>query len=192
METKWVKRWDSWIAPASVKPGVFRRKEGGFLVRGRITDPRTGKMKEIRLNLVGMDALGAYNRLQDELGRVREGRKPAAPAQRMRFTEYAASLFEHKLKTGRIKSGKSREKWEYVIRLHLAPEPHREALTNWEATAEAYANPALASDLQWPLPGSGFAPSVTTGSRHTILSPPLAARAGGSDRRGDRAHRQPN
>jgi hypothetical protein len=33
----------------------------------------------------------------------------------------AASLFEHKLKTGRIKSAKSREKWEYVIRLHLAP-----------------------------------------------------------------------
>ena len=78
-------------------------------------------MKEVSLNLVGVDALGAYNRLQDELGRVRDGLKPEAPAQRMRFTEYAASLFEHKLKTGRIKSAKSREKWEYVIRLHLAP-----------------------------------------------------------------------
>lgn len=105
METKWVNRWGSWIAPAPVKPGVFRRKEGGFLVRGRTTDPRTGKMKEVSLNLVGVDALGAYNRLQDELGRVRDGLRPEAPAQRMRFTEYAASLFEHKLKTGRIKSG---------------------------------------------------------------------------------------
>jgi integrase len=121
MEMKWVKRWDSWIAPTPVKPGVFRRKEGGFLVRGRVTDPRTGKLKEIRLSLVRVDALGAYNRLQDELGRVRDGLKPAVPARRMRFTEYAASLFEHKLKTGRIKSAKSREKWEYVIRLHLAP-----------------------------------------------------------------------
>lgn len=121
METKWVNRWGSWITSAPVKPGVFRRKEGGFLVRGRTTDPRTGKMKEVRLNLIGVDALGAYNRLQDELGIVRDGLKPAAPVQRMLFTEYAASLFEHKLKTGQIKSAKSREKWEYVIRLHLAP-----------------------------------------------------------------------
>ena len=57
METKWVNRWGSWITPAPVKPGVFRRKEGGFLVRGRTTDRRTGKMKEVRLNLVGVDAL---------------------------------------------------------------------------------------------------------------------------------------
>jgi site-specific recombinase XerD len=121
METKWVKRWDTWIAPAPVKPGVFRRKEGGFLVRGRVTDPRTGKMKEIRLNLKRVDALHAYNRLQDEIGRVRDGLTVTAAPQRMLFTEYAASLFEHKLKTGRIKSAKSREKWEYVIRLHLAP-----------------------------------------------------------------------
>jgi integrase len=121
METKWVKRWDTWIAPTPVKPGVFRRKEGGFLVRGRVTDPRTGKMKEIRLNLKRVDALHAYNRLQDEIGRVRDGLKATVAPQRMLFTEYAASLFEHKLKTGRIKSAKSREKWEYVIRLHLAP-----------------------------------------------------------------------
>src|SRR5581483_11686618 len=112
-ETKWVKRWDSWIAPTPVKPGVFRRKEGGFLVRGRVTDPRTGKLKEIRLNLMGADALAAYNRLQDELGKVRDGLKPSTPIRRICFTEYAVSLFEHKLKTGRIKSAKSREKWEY-------------------------------------------------------------------------------
>jgi integrase len=121
MEAKWVKRWDTWIARAPVKPGVFRRKEGGFLVRGRVTDPRTGKLKEIRLSLESLDARSAYNRLQDELGKVRSGLEPPTPARRMRFVEYAASLFEHKLKTGRIKSAKSREKWEYVIRLHLAP-----------------------------------------------------------------------
>jgi Phage integrase, N-terminal SAM-like domain len=121
METKWVKRWGSWIAATPVKPGVFRRKEGGFLVRGRVTDPRTGRMKEIRMNLVGVDGLGAYKQLQEQLGRVRDGLKPTAPTQRMHFTEYVASLFEHKVKTRRIKSAKSREKWEYITRLHLAP-----------------------------------------------------------------------
>jgi integrase len=121
MDTKWVKQWGSWIAPAPVKPGVFRRKEGGFLIRGRITDPRTGKQREVRQNLTGVDALDAYNRLQDELAMVRDGLKPTGPAKRIRFTEFAASLFEHKLKTGRVKSAKSRQKWESVIRLHLAP-----------------------------------------------------------------------
>jgi hypothetical protein len=121
MDTKWVKQWGSWIAPAPVKPGVFRRKEGGFLIRGRITDPRTGKQREVRQNLTGVDALDAYNRLQDELAMVRDGLKPQGPAKRIRFTEFAASLFEHKLKTGRVKSAKSRQKWESVIRLHLAP-----------------------------------------------------------------------
>lgn len=94
---------------------------------GGIPGPRAshgsanGKMKEIRLNLGGLDALGAYNRLQDEMEKVRDGLKPAASPRKVRFTEYAASLFEHKLKTGRIKSAKSRQKWEYMIRLHLAP-----------------------------------------------------------------------
>jgi hypothetical protein len=121
METKWMKRWDSWIAATPIRPGVFRRKEGGFLVRGRVTDPRTGKLKEIRITLLDVDARSAYTRLQEELEKVRNGMAPEEPARRTRFTEYAASLFELKLKTGAIKSAKSREKWEYMIRLHLAP-----------------------------------------------------------------------
>ncbi len=94
---------------------------GGISGPGRVTDPRTGKQREIRLNLLRVDALGAYNRLQDELAMVRDGLKQKVRPRRIRFTEFAASLFEHKLKTGRVKSAKSRQKWESVIRLHLAP-----------------------------------------------------------------------
>jgi hypothetical protein len=75
MEAKWVRRWNSWIAAKPVKPGVFRRKEGGFFIRGKTTDPRTGKQAEIRKNLPDADANGAYLTLQQELAHVREGRR---------------------------------------------------------------------------------------------------------------------
>jgi len=39
MEAQRIKQWGSWIAAKPIKPGVFRKKEGGFLVRGRVTDP---------------------------------------------------------------------------------------------------------------------------------------------------------
>jgi hypothetical protein len=120
METQWIRRWNSWIAAKPVKPGVFRRKEGGFLVRGRVTDPRTGRLKEVRLALDDVEAVEASRRLREALAEVRNGSRRAAH-KKVRFSEYAASLFEHKVKTGKIKSAKTREKWEYVIRLHLDP-----------------------------------------------------------------------
>ena len=35
------------IDPDPALPGVYRRKAGGFRVRGRITDPRTGQRREV-------------------------------------------------------------------------------------------------------------------------------------------------
>ena len=40
---------------------------------------------------------------------------------RIRFSEYAASLFERKVTKGKIRSAKTREKWEHTLRLHLLP-----------------------------------------------------------------------
>jgi len=67
METQWIRRWNSWIAAKPVKPGVFRRKEGGFLVRGRVTDPRTGRLKEVKLTLDDVEAVEASRRLREAL-----------------------------------------------------------------------------------------------------------------------------
>ena len=41
---RWIRRWNDDIAPTGI-PGVWRRKDGGFRVRGRITDPRTGQRR---------------------------------------------------------------------------------------------------------------------------------------------------
>jgi len=120
MEAKWVKRWNSWIAAKPVKPGVYRRKEGGFLVRGQLIDPRTGKRAEVRMVLPRADAVGAYNALQGELLKIREGGGRTLKT-KIRFSDYVVSLFERKIRKRKIKSGKSKEVWFNVLKVHLLP-----------------------------------------------------------------------
>jgi len=118
-EPKWVKRWKSWIAAKPSKPGVWRRKEGGFLIRGRAVDPRTGKTREIRKTLPDADAAGAYRVLDEELEKVRHGGRTRTET--MRFDAYAVSLLGRKVATGEVKSAKTREKWGDVLEHHLFP-----------------------------------------------------------------------
>jgi hypothetical protein len=119
-EVRWVQRWNTWIAPTPAKPGVWRRKEGGYLVRGRAVDPRTGKIQQVRLNLPDVDATAAYDRLHAELKRIRAG-EPQPQAERVRFCDYAVSLLDRKIKSLEIKSAKGRETWGVVLEHHLIP-----------------------------------------------------------------------
>ena len=119
-EQKWVRRWKSWIAPRPSKPGVWKRKEGGFLIRGRAVEARTGKLKEVKFSVQTQDAMEAFTRLQNELRKVREGAsQPQAPM--TTFSAFAASLFEDKVKAGDIKSASGRVKWAMVLEHHLLP-----------------------------------------------------------------------
>ena len=66
------------------------------------------------------DAAGAYKHLQEALDEVRNGvERPAY--RRMRFSEFAASLFERKVLKGEVESAQTRENWELMLRLHLFP-----------------------------------------------------------------------
>ena len=117
---KWIMRWRYAIAPKPVKPGVWRRKEGGFLVRGRAVDRRTGKLRAIMKTVDGgtrRERTGSCRKRSRRSG-IGEVRGEVA---RIRFGEYAASLFERKVTKGKIRSAKTREKWESVLRLHLLP-----------------------------------------------------------------------
>jgi hypothetical protein len=95
-------------------------KGGGHLLRGRATDFRTGKQKEVMRVVRDTDAAGAYKQLQKALDDIRSGQGRAAQS-RIRFDEYAGSLFERKVAKGEIKSPQTREKWELMLRLHLFP-----------------------------------------------------------------------
>ena len=135
-EPKWVNRWNCWIAPKPTKPGVWRRKEGGFLVRARVLDPHTKKLREVKITLPEADAHTAYQALQDELNRIRKGEgRPTnnAPASSPPATntttestlplwgDYAVSLLERKVTDGTIRSRKTREVWASVLKTKLIP-----------------------------------------------------------------------
>ena len=48
---EWVERWKDVVAAVSELPGVWRRRDGGFHVRARTTDPRTNKLREVNREL---------------------------------------------------------------------------------------------------------------------------------------------
>ena len=104
----------TWISTTPVLPGVWARKDGGHVVRGRATDPATGRLREIYKVLPEEDAATALKWLTDEQARIRAG-LVSAKVPLPRFSEFAAQLFEDKVKLGHIKSARGRKKWSAVL-----------------------------------------------------------------------------
>jgi hypothetical protein len=114
-KNRWVLRWRYLMAPTS-RPGIWRLKDGGYFVRVRATDPRTGKRHQCARALRGAeatiwDAIRVRDQLRHEcLDRV-EGKTRLPPL----WSEYAASLLEAKVAEGKLSSSKSRERWGNVL-----------------------------------------------------------------------------
>src|SRR5512138_725438 len=115
---KWINRWRYEMASEPSRPGVWRLRQGGWYVRARVTNPKTGKQTQIFRVLDDGDADSAYAWLRGEVQRVRAG-GTQTPTSRARFAEYAKSVLEKKVAHGRIWSPKGREKWGYVLEHHL-------------------------------------------------------------------------
>lgn len=115
-DTKWIKRWNSWITPTIAK-GVWRTKESGFLVRGRAKDPTTGKSKEVRKILSVEHEATALKWLEEELDRIRTGASEL-PQTKTRFSDFSVLLLEEKVTLREIKSARGRERWVFTLR-HL-------------------------------------------------------------------------
>lgn len=120
MKSKYVNRWGYTINEKPTLPGVWRRKEGGFLVRGRATDPRTKKQHEVMRALDGDDPGAAHRHLQDLLGAIRSPLAQTS-ASKVLFADYAVSLLARKVQRGDIKSAKTRRLWGDVLEQHLIP-----------------------------------------------------------------------
>lgn len=116
--TKWVTRWRYEISAKPVMPGVWRRREGGFLVRGKATDPRTGKQHQVLKPLDVATATEARGWLDAEQRRLRSGiLARTLPT----FSAYATSLTERKVGDGRMKSAASRISIVSILTKHLLP-----------------------------------------------------------------------
>lgn len=109
----WKTQWNCLVTPTRV-PGVWKRKGGGHLVRARVVDPLTGRMKEIKRVLPEADLATAFKWLEDERARVRAG-LVIAQLPKTRFADFALSVLDHKLRQGHLKSAKSAERWKYTL-----------------------------------------------------------------------------
>lgn len=120
MAAKWVMRWRYEVSAKPVLPGVWRRKEGGFVVRGRAVDP-AGRKREVIKVLDSPTADEARGVLRAELERVRRPPSPATPKPKTRFDAYATSLLARRVDDGTIRSAATRQKWGNILEKHLYP-----------------------------------------------------------------------
>src|SRR5688572_30020595 len=119
---EWVHRWKDDVASEPELPGVWRRRDGGFHVRGRTNDPRSGKMREVNRELPNVTrARDAFAWLHCELERIRSGVVAETPSVAPQFRAYAAAVFARKLALGKIRSAAGTAKWESILEHHLDP-----------------------------------------------------------------------
>jgi integrase len=144
--SNWIERWNDTIAAEPEMPGVWRRKDGGFHIRGRATDPNTGRLREINRALPECKrATKAAAELESGLDAIRQGSAQAAGAAVPRFSEYAVELFGRKVASGDIASAAGREKWSWVLTKHLVPKfgdwyldkISKPEIERWKATLSA-------------------------------------------------------
>ena len=121
MRTIWKKHGRLEIALTPTLPGVWRAKAGGWYVRGRAIDPKTGRLKEVGRLLNLPEASAALTWLERELQRIRAGEVTQPKTSRQRFAAFAASLLERKTAVEKIWSAKGRQKWQGILEHHLIP-----------------------------------------------------------------------
>lgn len=123
VQTVWVVRWKDVVAEDADLPGVWRRRDGGYHVRARVTDPRTNKMREVNRELPNVQrARDAFTWLQGEIDRIRAGVVTEHASSAPKFATYANAVFKRKIDLGKIRSPAGEAKWESILEHHLVPE----------------------------------------------------------------------
>ena len=112
-KSRWTKKWKQWVAPTKL-PGVWKMKEGGHIVRARVTDPTSGRMREIKRVLSDADERAAYEWLESEKAKVLET-SALGQHRKQRFCDFAVSLLERKVAKREIKSAAGRERWKCTL-----------------------------------------------------------------------------
>ncbi len=96
-------------------PGVSRIREGRYRVRAKVTDPRTGRMREIDREVEARSPLEA-SAVRDRLRT--EARAPAELTERPRLGDFAASWLTSR--AAELKRSTS-ERYGDALELHIAP-----------------------------------------------------------------------
>lgn len=119
---RWVKRWSILMSDKPVLPGVWKRKDGGHVVRSRVVNPKSGRQVEIlRVLADESDPKRALAWLTAERDRIRRG---AGPEQEIPiWKSFAARLFRDKVDDRSISTAAGRKKWRRILEHHLLKAP---------------------------------------------------------------------
>jgi hypothetical protein len=106
------------MAARSCRRGVWRLKGGGYFVRARVTDPRTGREYQLSQILRGEHVtIRAALEVQAQLRKDGIARIEGRTRSRTLWSAYAASLFDAKVTERKIKSAASRRRWADTLTL---------------------------------------------------------------------------
>lgn len=112
----WRQKWRSTIRRTR-HPGVWERKEGGFLIRALITERATGRRRELKRVLPNADLETAITTLAQGVKILRDGAAQNATS-KTRFAAFAVDVFEQQKRAGRLRSAASLRKWGDIL-VHL-------------------------------------------------------------------------
>lgn len=126
---------------------IWQRKEGGHYIRARAVDPTTGRLRDIRKMLPSADLASAIRFLDTQKVQVKAGAS-SAETSKQRLAEYAASLFERKVKTREIRSVAGRSKWAVTLEHLIAGSTGRKSKKYVPAFGDFYLDRLTVSTLK--------------------------------------------
>jgi integrase len=107
----------------TIYPGIWRRPDGGFLIRASVPNPATGRRvdRERILSDADLDlARAAQLSMEEDLNRIVRGQ--AAPVRDPdRFEDYARRWLRGKIESGDLRSNATHKRYTKEIERHLIP-----------------------------------------------------------------------
>lgn len=118
---RWVTRWGYEMSPKPVRAGIYRLKSGGYYVRAKLTDKRSGRRREISAVLSDAKTVTEAQRRLDELvAHARADLKGETPSRQL-WSVFAACLLEERVARGDIESAATVERWQDALDDYLVP-----------------------------------------------------------------------
>lgn len=116
---QWVKRWGYLMAKSSTRPGIYRLKAGGYYVRARVTDKKSGLRKEVSAALHHAKTVAEAQKELDAL--VADARAELRGEIRTKQTwrAFAVSRLEERLRKRKVMSEATVERWKDAIALFV-------------------------------------------------------------------------
>ena len=136
---KWMTRWGYEMAVRPIRPGIYRLKSGGYYVRSRVTDRKTGKRREVSAVLYDAKTpTEAQKELDALVVAARAELRGMAPSRQL-WSDFAVSLLEERVAKRIIESAATLERWQDALDDYLIPafgylptiEVTRARIDNW-------------------------------------------------------------